>query len=464
MAQKDVLDNKQLVEASGYRIKYHPRGGIRDIFSDRSPALCVSGPKGTGKSLGVMHKQHLVLSKYPGSALFMARKTRASMTNSCLRTFQKEILKPPDGVHFHKQDQQFNYPNGSMYAVIGLDNPERLNSTNWDGGYIQECTECTLNDWEIASACVRFGTMPYKQLIGDCNPAQPKHWMKQLCDKGAVKMIKTFHKDNPRLWDEYANDWSPDGVAYLDRLRLMTGVRYKRLYLGEWAAAEGVVYEGWDPEIHMLSVSELPDGWTEWPHFWSIDWGFRDPIVWGDWMEDPQGRLYLYKQIYHTGVLVEDLADRVLLETVNEPEPYAIICDHDSGDRATFERHSGHLTQPAYKKISTGIQAVQARLRPDWGGKPGLFILRDSLVDPPDPVLVQGAKPTCTEEEWDGYVWDRKHNENSTSLRNELPVDKDNHGADMVRYACAFADSLSDDPEEFEDVQLYDDEMRISPY
>src|SRR5437868_2072885 len=115
MARKSLLENDEVLRMTGHRIRYTPCGAAKDLFHDRSPEILIVGPKGTGKSLAVLHKQHLVMSKYPGARFFMARKTRTSMTNSCLETFQHQVLKPPDKVHFHKQDQQFYYPNGSCY-------------------------------------------------------------------------------------------------------------------------------------------------------------------------------------------------------------------------------------------------------------------------------------------------------------------------------------------------------------
>lgn len=463
---RNALEDTKLVEASGYRIKYHPRGVICDLFTDHSDEILLVGGAGTGKSLGALHKIHLVLSKYPNSCGFMARKTRASMTNSCMKTFSTHVIKPPDKVHLHKQEQQYNYPNGSMLAIIGLDDPERIKSTDWDIGYIQEATECTENDIEICTTRLRNWKVPYQQLLMDCNPDRPKHWLHIRCEKGMTKELKSTHKDNPRLWDEYSNSWTKEGVAYLAKLQRLQGVRYKRLYLGEWAAAEGIVYDQWNDQIHLVSINDLPAGWDEWPHLWAIDWGYTHPCVWGDWIEDPKtGALYLYRQIYRTRTVVSDLAAEVMELTSGEAPPYAIICDHDSGDRAEFEKGTGLLTMPAYKNIRLGVQAVQKRLLPNWNNKPGLFIVRDSLTHPDDPELKESGKPCRGEEEWDGYVWDKKRNELvANSKRDELPIDKDNHFLDAARYAIAFVDNLADDPQEFEEVALYDGEVQISMY
>lgn len=461
---QSLLNEDELLRATGYRIKYHPYGAAKDLFHERADEVLLAGPAGTGKSLAALHKEHLAMSKYAGAKAFMARKTRTSMTNSCIETFERHVLKPPDKVKFHGQDQQYNYPNGSMIAVIGLDDPERIKSTDWDMGFIQEVTECTENDWEICTTRLRNWVMPYQQLMADCNPDKPTHWIKRRCDSGLTKMLRSFHQDNPRLFNTRDGTFTPEGQQYLAKLDRLTGVRRKRLYVGDWVAAEGMIYEEWDPQIHLINYSQLPEGWDEWTHYWSLDFGFVHPLAWQDWVEDPHTLdLYRVREIYQTRTLVEDLAKQVMELTYGIYTPRAIICDHDAEDRATFERHTGYLTLPAYKPIQQGIQAVKARLRPGAPGR-GLFLVRDALVRR-DTELVQAGKPTCTEEEWDGYVWDEKVNRFVNSKKDELPLDKDNHGMDATRYIVAFADDLADDPEEFEGILTYDeDEVRISPY
>lgn len=463
-----ILDNEKLVKASKYRIRYHPFGAAKEVFHRRDEEILVAGPKGTGKSLGVIQKLHLALTKYPEARGFMARKTRASMTNSCLVTYQDHVLKPPDKVHFHKQDQVFQYPNKSILAVLGMDNPDRLNSSEWDIGFMQEATEMNENDWEIATACLRNGKMPYQQLIGDCNPDRPTHWLKVRCDKGMTTMLKSYHEDNPRLFDHKLNDWTVEGIRYLGKLKRLSGVRHSRLYKGEWVAAEGVVYEQWDPQVNLISINTLPIEWVDWPHYWIFDFGFTHPLVWQDWVEAPNGDLIMVREIYRTGQLVEDVAHQILQINEGLDHPVAIICDHDAEDRATLERHLGMPCLPAYKLIRPGIQAVQKRLDPhrssDGCYRPGIFICRDVLVEV-DEGLKDKGKPTTTAEEFDGYVWDAKYNELvANSKRDEIPVDKDNHGMDAVRYLIAFIDNLADDPEEQDGVMLFEDEVHISPY
>jgi phage terminase large subunit len=466
---KSVLEDPAIVRQSEILIRYHPRGASKELFHRRDPEILLAGPARTGKSYSALHKLHLVLSKYPGTKGFMARKTRTSMTNSCLMMYMQDVLKPPDNVTFHRTDQIFTYPNGSILAVIGLDDPERIKSTEWDIGYIQEATECTELDIQICITRLSHGVVPYQQLIMDCNPDRPTHWLKKRCDMGKTALLVSVLQDNPKYWNFRDGKFTAVGQAYKDNiLENLSGVTRSRLYQGLWVAAEGMVYDEWDHQVNMISLADLPKGWDEWTHYWSIDFGYRHPFVWGDWIEDPQGRLYLYKQLYMTGRLVEDHAAQIYAVAPKE-NPKAIICDHDAEGRATLERYlriyynNPMLTLPAYKAILPGVEAVKARLKPNWRGKPGLYIVRDSLVEE-DKSLRDAGKPVKTEDEWEGYVWDKTKNEGVNSKKDELPVDNDNHGMDQTRYMVAFADSVADDPQEEEMIMTYEDEVQISPF
>jgi phage terminase large subunit len=303
-------------------------------------------------------------------------------------------------------------------------------STEYDLIYVQEAIELAEDAWEALTTRLRNGKMPYQQLLADTNPDRPTHWLKLRCDAGQTLLLESRHEDNPTLWDEGARSWTPEGAAYLEKLDRLTGPRKQRLRFGRWVQAEGIVYEGWDAAIHVIDRFNIP---RDWLRYWVVDFGFRNPLVVQWWAADHDGRLYLYREYYRTGVLVEDAAREIKALSEGEPEPVAVICDHDAEDRETFRRHARFRTVPAHKELSPGIQAVARRLKRDSTGRPGLMVLRDSLVRR-DPDLVEAKKPTCFVEEVDGYVW----NLDPAGRRGEEPVKQDDHGCDCVRYLVSF--------------------------
>jgi phage terminase large subunit len=59
------------------------------------------------------------------------------------------------------------------------------------------------------------------------------------------------------MWDRIKGVWTVAGDRYLARLRQNTGVRRLRMLEGKWVAAEGQVYEAWDPEEYLIDANDL---------------------------------------------------------------------------------------------------------------------------------------------------------------------------------------------------------------
>jgi PBSX family phage terminase large subunit len=408
---------------------YQPYGAALKLFYCQDSEVILDGAAGTGKSRAVLEKVHFCLNKYKGARALLARKTRASLTQTAMVTFEQHVLPVGSPVRFNTSAQEYRYPNGSILAVAGLDKPEKIMSSEFDMIAIPEATETTENDIDMLTTRLRNGVMPYQQLVGDCNPQSPKHFLKGREKRGVMKMFHSKHEDNPVLFDQETGKITPRGAAYLAKLDNLTGVRYLRLRKGLWVQAEGIVYENYNPEIHIIDRFDIP---KDWRRFWSVDFGYVNPFVWQDWALSPDNVLYLVKQIYKTKRLVEDHAKDILRETKGEPKPEKIICDHDAEDRATLERHLGMKTVPAYKDVSPGIQAVESRYKVGGNGKAGIYLLRDSLVEV-DKELEESKKPLCLEDENESYVWDDK----STK---EKPVKENDHGEDAKRYVVAEID------------------------
>jgi phage terminase large subunit len=138
-----------------------------------------------------------------------------------------------------------------------------------------------------------------------------------------------------------------------------------------------------------------------------------------------------------TGRTVRAHAEQI--NELSEGETYeATISDHDASDRATLAE-DGISTVAADKDILQGIEKVQQRLKVKENGKPSIFFLRDSLVEV-DESLKARYKPTCTEEEFPGYVFPERKEGKSDD---EKPVKVDDHGMDEVRYLVSYVDKTT---------------------
>lgn len=448
-------------------VRYEPRGAARELFHNRDSELCIVGAAGTGKSLACLYRMHLVALKNPNFRGLIVRKTAVSLTSTTLVTFKKKVAREALAkglMRWYGGSQEeaagYYYENGAVINVGGMDKPEKIMSSEYDLVFADEATELTVDDWEAIGTRLRNGGLSWQQQIAAANPSHPKHWIKQRADEGKMRMLTSVHRDNPRFVNADGT-LTPDGVAYMAKLDALTGVRKLRLRYGQWAAAEGLIYEDFDPTIHLVNKSVIQPGWTRWL---VIDFGFTNPFCAQWWAEDPDGRLYLYREIYKTKTLVEDHARDILLQVTKvvgkvpnrsvltakditddvsaglrewtEPRPRAVICDHDAEDRATLERHLGMGTIAAHKTVKDGLEAGMARFKPAGDGKPRIYFCQDALVER-DPDLDEAKKPTCTVEEVVGYVWEPPQ---PGKPPKEHPVKKDDHGMDTMRYIVAERD------------------------
>lgn len=406
------------------------QGAMIKIWECLDQEMLAEGPAGTAKTRTILELLDYIARKYKNARILVIRKTRASMTHSVMATFDRFVQE--DDVHFHTGNQAYEYPNGSMIAVAGMDKPSKILSSEWDIIYWNEATEGSENDWETLSTRLRGGNVPYQQQIADANPDVVNHWLNQRADTEKMTRIVTRHEDNPLYWDAAKGEYTPEGKRYvMGVLDKLTGVRKLRYRLGLWASREGLVYDGFDRAVHVIRRDQLPYLRT---FYRSIDFGFSNPFVCQWWGMDYDGRLYLIREIYHTQRTVKVHAAHINELSVHE-RVLATAADHDAEDRATLAEN-GIATVAAKKSIRQGIDAVTERLKVQGDGKPRLFIVEDALVEM-DGTLREAGLPTCTLDEFGSYAWPESKPDHNDK---EVPIDAYNHGMDAMRYMVASID------------------------
>ncbi len=405
------------------------------MWDETATEVLLAGPAGTGKSRACLEKVYYQAETVPGLRVLIVRQVRASLTETGLATWETLVIPPRHpslGTASRQHRLSYVFANGSQVNAGGLDHPDKIMSSEYDLIYVQEATELKPEGWEALLTRLRNGRLHYQQLLADCNPGPPTHWLKRRCDAGACRMLHSRHEDNPRLHD--GQTWTPFGLKYLRVLDSLTGARKERLRHGRWVQAEGVVYEGWDAGLHIIDRFAVP---KDWPRYLAVDFGFTNPFVCQWWAEDPDGRLYLYRELYRTKRLVEDHAKDILDHIrADGVRPVAVVCDHDAEDRATLSKHLGLGTTPALKAVTVGLQAVATRLVRMDDGKPRLYFFRDAVVSR-DAELDSARRPCSTIEEFDGYIW----NVRDGRPPKEEPVKDNDHGMDAARYMVMHRDN-----------------------
>lgn len=423
----------------------------------------VWGPAGTGKSRGIAHVLYWLGFAYPGIRILVVRKTRASLTESFCKTWEEDVVPPQHRMlrgARREQRHAYRFGNGTTLVLGGLDVDTRLFSTDYDVVYEQEVIEISRDEHEKFYRALRNwkGGIPFQWLIADTNPGVPTHWARKRYRDGLSIALKSRHEHNPKWYDFDKKDWTPKGRAYLEGLARLTGVRRRRLYLGQWCAAEGAVWENFDEDIHCIYDRDVPKKDIRW-HFAAIDWGHASPgsmLVFG---VDGEKRLYMLAELYHTNKGLPWWAERAV-EMHKEFNLRAIVADparddaislfndclgsHETDEMARICRKANNQRASTGSGDMAGLDLVRHGFGRGEDGKPRLYLVRGALRHTPDPELVEQSQPTCLEDEIPGYVYARREFTQKSSQPEARTVDYTDpsvpdHGCDALRYACAFA-------------------------
>lgn len=391
--------------------EYRPRGAALELFTRRVPEICLSGPAGTGKTRACLEYVHFLAQSYPQSRHLILRKTRASLTESVLVTLEDKVLVDPTATAGAHRANRHSYKlrNSSEIVCGGLDKVSRIMSTEYDTIFIAEATEITFDDFDPLLTRLRNYKMPWQQVIMDCNPASPAHWIYRRAQQGHLLMLQSKHADNPSVRPQY-----------LARLQSLTGTRYQRLYLGNWVSNEGSVYPDFGPEC----IVQRFDPPKDWLRVVGIDFGFVNPASVQWWTRSGDGVWYLYRELYQTGLTTDQLADAILHHSQGQ-NIYAYYSDHDAQQRAML-RKRGIYTQLAVKDVRPGIEYVGELM-----AKGQFKIMAGSLIQV-DETLKERQLPISLSEELPDYTWNV--NAGSPNAR-EAPEKENDHAADAMRYA-----------------------------
>ena len=235
----------------------------------------------------------------------------------------------------------------------------------------------------------------------NCNPEGPEHWFyKEWIEKaesrGALRLHFTM-EDNPGLPPEIRQRYE----------RLYTGVFYRRFVLGEWAAAQGLVYDFFDP---ARDAAEVPEGpFSAWRV--SVDYGTVNPLSMGLWGQK-NGVWYRVEEIYYDsrreGRQKTDAEYADLLEQLAAGrEIQRVIVDPSAASFMEALRQRGWQVVKADNDVADGIRVTAD-------------LLRQGKI-----VICEGCRDCL--RELAQYCWDEKAGK-------DAPRKEHDHAMDEMRY------------------------------
>ncbi|AID50258.1 PBSX family phage terminase large subunit [Bacillus mycoides] len=238
----------------------------------------------------------------------------------------------------------------------------------------------------------------------NCNPAGPYHWFKlEWIDNKEDKNLLHIHftmDDNLSLSEKVKQRY----------YRMYSGVFFQRFILGLWVLAEGIVYDMFNKEKHVVKTKE-----REYEKYYvSCDYGTQNPMTYGLWgLCD--GIWYKTKEYHYDGrknsqQKTDDEYLDDLKEFVGEISIRGIIVDPSAASFIALLKKNRFKVIKAKNEVIDGIRNV-ARL------------LNEEKIKYND----------CCKEtfrEYASYTWDEK----ATARGEDKPNKENDHQMDGDRY------------------------------
>lgn len=242
----------------------------------------------------------------------------------------------------------------------------------------------------------------------NCNPDGPFHWFK-------VNWIDKLEEKN-LLYLHFTMD---DNLSLSEKIKaryraMYTGVFYQRYILGFWTVAQGIIYDMFDPEKHVISA--IPEELTG-NKYVSCDYGTQNATVFLLWCQGISGKWYCTKEYYYSGrdklkqKTDQEYADDLITFLDGIAVKYIII-DPSAASFIAELKKRGLSIKKAKNDVLNGIRVTGTAIQT---GK--IFFL------------------SCCKEtikEFSNYIWDPK----AADRGEDKPVKDHDHGMDATRYFC----------------------------
>lgn len=264
----------------------------------------------------------------------------------------------------------------------------------------------------------------------NCNPEGPYHWFKlNWIDKSTGYLGKQKTAEIRKKAIEGRKNLGLKDILYLhftmeDNLSLSedikiryhsmyTGVFFKRYILGLWAMAEGVIYDMFDIQKHVV----CGDIQTKGPYYVSCDYGIQNATVFLLWHKEKSGNWICSREYYYSGK--EEGNQKTDVEYADDLEkwledikPVKIVIDPSAASFIIELKKRGYFIKKAENNVLDGIRYVASLLNE------GKILIHESCVH--------------TIKEFASYIWDTKAAEHGE----DKPVKQRDHCLDALRYMC----------------------------
>lgn len=208
-----------------------------------------TGATGSGKSFvdfAVTIPKRILAAKGQG-LLVMLGNTKGTLERNILDPMRE--IWSPDLVGNISSDNTVQLFGRKVYA-LGADNKKhmaRIQGATFEYVYGDEVTTWSEEVFQMLKSRLRC---EHSRFDGTCNPDNPHHWFKQFLDSDADIYQQSYTIDDGAL---------PANVVAELKKEYAGTVYYNRFILGQWTAAEGIIYRQFADDPKSFEIDNPPN-------------------------------------------------------------------------------------------------------------------------------------------------------------------------------------------------------------
>ena len=327
--------------------------------------IAYGGARGGGKSWAMRRKFVLLAFRYAGLRLLLLRRTLPELNENHVLPLQKEL----NGfVAYQSTQRAFLFPNGSRIKLGYCDREAdvyQYQGQEYDVIGLEEATHFTESQMQFLTTCNRSVRTDFSpRMYYTCNPGGVGHaWVKRLfIDRNYRNSEKAEDyvfiparvTDNPVLLRS--------NPQYLETLENLPEHLRKAYLDGNWDVLEGQFFQEFDRSLHVVDPTRLP---MEWKRFRAMDWGYNDPccVLW--FAVAPEGRLYVYRELYLRKTLSSEIARRVKALSEGERIAYT-VASPDAWQQRGLKGSEGESIAEVFSKNGVPLLPADNARVPGW--------------------------------------------------------------------------------------------------
>ena len=322
------------------------------------------GARGGGKSHAVRIDAVRGALKYPGIKILIVRRRYTDLQGNYVEPLNK--LLPSTIAEYNSQLHQYYFINGSTIKLGHFQSyaqaADEYQGQEFDWIFMDEATQFTEQEFRLLGGCLRGVNNIPKKFRLTMNPGGVGHrWVKRLFIDRQFKTdcANPEENENPDdyefiqalVTDNTALMKSNGGKQYLAMLSsLPENIRNAHRY-GDWDALGGNYFPEFQTATHVCEPFVIPPSWARYRAF---DYGLDAlAVLW--FAIAPNGRVYMYRELKKSGLIVSDAAQEILSNTgVNEK----IVTTYAPDDIWSRQKDTGKTMAEVF--LSNGVAIVKA--------------------------------------------------------------------------------------------------------